>query len=368
MRRLAIILILMTVPAHAQVLGYEDVFENPTLTGDWNGARTRLEDRGVGFAFDYTPARYALLSCVTQAKYLALSFWPFPLIFDRGPDGPAPGGWIALAGIVFALGAIAATLVLLRRAPRWAFVCCWFFVILLPTTSVIPVAGQPVGENRVYLSLAAAMVTLVLAVDHFARRASLSLLVGGIVALATLTIARNRVYATELSLWQDTLRKVPGNSRAHQYYGSALARANRMDEALREFEVSLSIRPTHFTYGKLGFALFEKGRLDEARQALEIAVKLAPDYPGHRANLGGVYFQLGRWPDALAQLQRAVELAPRHVHARTNLGVILGRMGRYREAIAEFERVQALDPTNAEALRSLPQLRALAASASAPPR
>ena len=72
--------------------------------------------------------------------------------------------------------------------------------------------------------------------------------------------------------------------------------------------------------------------------------------------------------DALAQLQRAVELAPRHVHARTNLGVILGRMGRYREAIAEFERVQALDPTNAEALRSLPQLRALAASASAPPR
>jgi tetratricopeptide (TPR) repeat protein len=48
---------------------------------------------------------------------------------------------------------------------------------------------------------------------------------------------------------------------------------------------------------------------------------------------------------------------------------LLGRMGRYREAVAEFERVLRLDPANAEALRSLPQLRALVAQeAASPPR
>jgi porin len=46
------LLMALAVPAGAQVLNYDSVFERPNLTGDWNGARTRLEDRGIQLGAD----------------------------------------------------------------------------------------------------------------------------------------------------------------------------------------------------------------------------------------------------------------------------------------------------------------------------
>jgi tetratricopeptide (TPR) repeat protein len=329
---------------------------------------TKLEARGVGFSFDYSWVGYAAIECQAIVRYLALSFWPFPLVFDYGPDVPVP----RIAELApYALGlavAAGASLVLLRQAPKAGFLCCWFFVILLPTSSVIPVAGQPIGENRAYLPSAAIMVFLVMLADRAGRRHSRSILAAGVLAFTLLTISRNRIFATELGLWADTLRKTPGNSRAHQYYGTALIKAGRVDDALREFETSVRIRPLHFSLGKLGYALAQKGRLEEARAALELAVKYKPDFPDHRSNLGGIYFQLNRWQDALEQYKQALQHAPRHVGSRVNLAIVLGRMGRYEEAIAEFEEVLRFDSNNAEAIRSLAQLRPLAQQKAAAPQ
>ncbi|HEU0095799.1 MAG TPA: carbohydrate porin, partial [Rhizomicrobium sp.] len=46
------LLMVLAAPAGAQVLNYDSVFESPTLTGDWNGTRTRLEDRGIQLGAD----------------------------------------------------------------------------------------------------------------------------------------------------------------------------------------------------------------------------------------------------------------------------------------------------------------------------
>jgi porin len=47
-----ILALLLILPAQAQVLNYDAVFERPTLTGDWGGARTRLEDQGIQLGGD----------------------------------------------------------------------------------------------------------------------------------------------------------------------------------------------------------------------------------------------------------------------------------------------------------------------------
>jgi len=44
--------LLFVLPAQAQVLNYDEIFESPTLTGDWNGVRPGLEDRGVQLGGD----------------------------------------------------------------------------------------------------------------------------------------------------------------------------------------------------------------------------------------------------------------------------------------------------------------------------
>ena len=48
----AFILVLLTLPASAQVLNYDDIFKNPNLTGSWGGERTKLEDQGIQLGGD----------------------------------------------------------------------------------------------------------------------------------------------------------------------------------------------------------------------------------------------------------------------------------------------------------------------------
>ena len=54
MRLLAAVFLalLLALPARAQVLNYGDVFESPSLTGDWGGVRSRWEKAGVQLGGD----------------------------------------------------------------------------------------------------------------------------------------------------------------------------------------------------------------------------------------------------------------------------------------------------------------------------
>ena len=50
-----------------------------------------------------------------------------------------------------------------RRRPKWGFLGVWFFAILAPSSSVVPLAGQTEAEHRMYLPLAAVVTLVVLA-------------------------------------------------------------------------------------------------------------------------------------------------------------------------------------------------------------
>src|SRR5205085_1205338 len=57
----------------------------------------------------------------------------------------------------------------LRRAPA-AFAGAWWFLILAPSSSVIPIVTEVAAEHRVYLPLAGAIVLVVLGVYETGRR------------------------------------------------------------------------------------------------------------------------------------------------------------------------------------------------------
>ncbi|MGA2605090.1 MAG: hypothetical protein ABSG14_12755, partial [Verrucomicrobiia bacterium] len=135
------------------------------LAGTWlllgylmAGSRNLL-DRGVGYGLGITWWTYALTECRAVVHYLWLALWPAPLVFDYGD---AITGDITIWHLTEAtpyaliLAVLAAgVLVELRRQPAMGFLGAWFFVILAPSSSVVPVAGQPMAEHRMYLPLAA---------------------------------------------------------------------------------------------------------------------------------------------------------------------------------------------------------------------
>ncbi len=94
--------------------------------------------------------------------YLRLCAWPYPLVMDYGPVLAKQASEIVPYAVVLALLGLA-TLAALWRWPKIGFLGAWFFLILAPTSSVVPVATQTIAEHRMYLPLAAVLTAVALA-------------------------------------------------------------------------------------------------------------------------------------------------------------------------------------------------------------
>src|SRR4029077_16493158 len=113
-----------------------------------------------------------------------------------------------------------ASLVALVRWPRIGFLGLAFFLLLAPTSSVMPNAFLAV-EHRMYLPLAPLIVLAVLGAHGLAgrilpdvgTRRALEAAVLGVVGLGLVlrTIERNRDYRDEIALWSSTIACIPEN-------------------------------------------------------------------------------------------------------------------------------------------------------------
>jgi tetratricopeptide (TPR) repeat protein len=338
------------------------------------------------------PWQYALLQIPAIAHYLRLALWPHPLVFDYGPFQSVSWREV-LPGAAVTLPALAGALWLLVRRPAAGFAAGGFFLLLAPSSSIVPVASQVMAEHRLYLPLAVGIAGI--AAWSYLRQPR-STLVGLALLAATATAAtwqRNRLYHTPLGLWQATADAAPTNPRAQLNAGEQLARAGRPAEAADRFAAALRLQPGYIAARfNLGLALLELRRPAEAAEHLTTALRLNPDHAGAAFNLGRTHLQLGRTAEAATAFARAVDLAPEQPSAHFQLAhtlVELGRLaeavdhfgaaarlapgeadyrfnhatallqaGRNTEAIAEYEAVLRLNPGDAEAARNLAIARA----------
>jgi hypothetical protein len=116
-----------------------------------NPARSTDLTLGIGYAGS-TPLEYALTQPGVILHYLRLTLWPHPLCLDYA--WPLAKSARAIVPPVLIVGALlAATIASFRRWPALGFAGAWFFIVLAPTSSVIPVADVAF-EHRMYLPLA----------------------------------------------------------------------------------------------------------------------------------------------------------------------------------------------------------------------
>jgi len=108
--------------------------------------------RAIGYGFGVTAWNYALTESRVVIHYLWLAIWPYPLVLDRGLAMVAHASEVGpfLAAIALLVGG---TVYALIRRPLLGFVAAWVLLILAPTSSVVPVAFQPMAEHRMYLPL-----------------------------------------------------------------------------------------------------------------------------------------------------------------------------------------------------------------------
>ena len=308
--------------------------------------------QAVGFNAGVNWVTYALTELMVITGYLCLSLWPHPLVFDYGPEliitrveQWAPFLLVALA---LAIGVVAAW-----RRPAVGFLAVVFFIVLSPTSTLVPVAGQPMAESRMYLPLATVVTLVGVSAYAWVGRRALAGLVIAALAFTTLTLRRNHDYRSATDIWEDTVAKQPNSSRAHNNLGNALAKIPwRVPEALEHYRHALRIKPgfadAHYN---LAIELAKlPGRAPEAVAHFEEALKVNPAFEEAHHELANLLVKTpGRLSEALAHYDRAIQIKPSDAHAHYHLANALAQIPRPPEALAHYEAALRIKPNFAEA-------------------
>jgi protein O-mannosyl-transferase len=314
----------------------------------------------AGFGLGVSPWSYALTQCRAITHYLRLAVWPHPLVVDYGfalAHSVADVWWRGL----LVLGLLGATIWALVRRPRAGLLGASFFLILAPSSSVLPLITQTVAEHRMYLPLAAVVTAGVLAAYRCLGRAGVAALLLLAPAFGWLTRLRNADYRTAISIWTDTVAKLPSNPRAHGNLGNALLAAGRYADAVAQYQEALQLKPDYNQlYNNLGDALLQLHRPREAVAALAAGLRLFPSDPNVHNNLGAAFLQLGRTDDAIREYEAALSVEPGSAATESNLALALSEAGRADEAIAHYQAAVRLQPDLATAHFALGNLLARA--------
>ena len=300
----------------------------------------------AGFGLESSWWHYLLTQCRVIPDYLRLSVWPHPLIFDHNLR------WASRLGEVWpqALAVVAmliATVWLIVRRPAAGFLCAAFFLILAPTSSVVPVADA-MFEHRMYLPLAAVLTLLVLGLHQFLQHKTLPVALGLALIFGVLTARRNLDYADPLGLWNDVIQKLPGNARAHNNVGGYLLTAGRTDEARQHFETALKLDPNYASaHYNLGHLLESTGHTDEALASYTAAVRLNPKRDDALVSLASLLDRLGRTAESIPPFEAALRIEPDAAEVHAALGAALLKLKRPAPALDHLQTALRLEPDQA---------------------
>jgi tetratricopeptide (TPR) repeat protein len=337
----------------------------------------------AGFGHGVGVWEYLLTQCRAVVWYLRLAFWPDPLVLDYGANLVIDPWQVWPQGLTLIM-LFGATLYALWR--RWVagFLGSWFFFILAPSSSIIPLTTQTMAEHRMYLPLAALIVPVVLGVYRWVGRRAIYIGVTAALALGMLTVQRNEEYRSEEELWISALQCEIGNPRVYYNLGLVYEKLGLPTEALSEYQHALALQPNerntlnnlglllaklgdyagaentfrqalhykfddrevHYNYGNL---LLLHGQTTDAATQYQAALRTDPDYAPAHNNLGAAFLKLGRDDDAIHEFSAATRLEPGNLGNHYNLANTLLRHNRFSAAIPEYEAVLQMQPNHAEA-------------------
>ncbi|MEM7166885.1 MAG: tetratricopeptide repeat protein [Planctomycetota bacterium] len=316
----------------------------------------------VGFAFSRTPdgiSALQYLGCQGAAilRYVQLALWPAGQCVDYSwsvQEATRITAWLAVCALLLA------TAFALRRFPRVGFLPLFFFIVLAPTSSLIPIRDV-IFEHRMYLPLAAITVLLACAGRAAVARflpgatgwnAATACVVATTVALTLTTIERNKIYASPTAFWEDVLAKRPDNPRACEQLAHLLLGTERDREGWELLQKAQALAPGNLDVDlQIAQRYLRSGQLDAAIPILEQAVEFFENnsdqgavnyFRSKRAHAfclyGAALTTQGKEAEALPYFVEGLRSNPKFVDGLMNYALAFGRLQRFEEAAQQLQR------------------------------
>jgi len=316
-------------------------------------------DQTAGFGLGVSPLDSLAVQGEAIALYLSLIGWPdtLSITYNWPVDGALARYWLADLGVCTL---VACTLYLSWRKSPAALPGWFFFSLLAPSSSFVPIISEVVAERRMYLPLAAALSIPVLFVARaiHARGAStvpmtLAAVSCGALALACAvrSFARVSDYRTTEALFTSALQAAPDNPQAMWGLGQAFEANGETARALELYE-RMAATPYPYlgpaSWGTRGLMaqadlLGRQGKADAAAATLRRALTHDPD-----SAIGGLQHaaDLARAGDATgARTVLLGLLGQPFLHDRIHLEIGLMQLRLGHDASAREHFAQALEVT-----------------------
>ncbi len=354
-----------------------------------NTYRAKEAEGGIGFSETrLTPKLYAFSEAKVIPYYIEKIFWPKDLSIDyqvnwgnatkvmdrvkEEPDGfdsewyqnlttektksPYKPAWPIVLRLkdtfpesIIVVALVGISLILLLVRPGLGFLCFWFFLILAPTSSVMPII-DPIFEHRLYLSIltpAFLVVWIGAGLFRFIRVPVLSpVFLGAIViALGVRSYLRNEDYHTRGTLWQTAVDVMPDaiRSRVNAGHGAIIDKEFEKAEIHLRRAVELSPYDMHALI-LLGDALDKQGKYEESEKFYERYTDYYPNEEEAITQRCHSLLILKRYEDALVWFRKLVDKKPDSSTNRFYLACCYHALQRFEERdLALKEAVKLYD-------------------------
>lgn len=287
------------------------------------------------------PLHYFISQFKVILHYITMFIWPFNISIEYdwkmvkdffAPDCILP--FIVLVAMAYGIYAI------LRRnaISIIGFAALWFFVAILPRSSIIPSSElltdykTYVGSVGILFLLAALLVKCCQLALAGVKTASCgehkvaiqyAVIVLLLLPVGYATYERNKVWRSNLEFWQNIVQNAPGKARAYNNLAVAMSERGQFQESIPLYQKAIEMDDLYpDPCNNLAVAYSFLGETDKAIAAIKRGIKIQPHYPEAYNNLASFLITKKDFDNAQIALEHAIKLRPHYGKAYFNLGKI----------------------------------------------
>jgi tetratricopeptide (TPR) repeat protein len=248
-----------------------------------------------------------------------------------------------------------------------SFGIIWFFLALIPSSSVIPFA-EILNDHRIFFPYVGLMISVCWVIGLILLKYQKKVLLSvknynAVIVLGVLLLLsgyaygayeRNKVWRTEETLWKDVAEKSPKNARGLMNYGLSLMGRGDYQNAEKYFTRALGMWPYYYSlHINLGVLKNATGDKVTAENYFKSAIQYGPNYPDTWFFYGNFLCKHLRYAEAIPMLEKTIALSSAHIGAHTNLMKAYSETGEWAKLKQLALETLKIVPGNQEALNYL---------------
>jgi tetratricopeptide (TPR) repeat protein len=303
--------------------------------------------------YDFALTERVLTEFRVVIHYLSLLFYPHPSRLNLDYDFPLSRSLIDPASTLVAIcaitGVLGVAIWIAKQERLLSFCILWFFGNLTLESTVIPL--EIIYEHRTYLpSMFVSLLAVTLTYRHLKQNwLRMAIFWFVIILFSVWTHERNTVWRSEVTLWNDCVKKAPLKARPHYNLANALVFQGKVGEAISHYSEALRLELDFAkAHVNLGNVLVYQGRVEEAIEHYSEALRIRPDWIVLHNNLGNALMLQRKVKEAISHYTELLRIKPELANVHVNLGDALLDQGKIEKAIVHYSEALRINPNLAE--------------------